>query len=146
MNYAYINVISRKRLPQTMFCFVWDKGGVIFSLTPPQESAVYLMQTLYYAAPESDWGAAARWYKKAGSQLSRFPFPQHHLHGIFPSIPHRERDGNGLWASYLFFLSWEEGGSFKFFPPKFRVNLLSNQASAAWFIAIQHSCWFICRM
>lgn len=37
-------------------------------------------------------------------------------------------------------------GGFKFSPPKFRVDLLSNQASSPWFIAIQHSGWFICRM
>lgn len=35
---------------------------------------------------------------------------------------------------------------FKFSPPKFRVDLLSNQAPSVWLIAIQHSGWFICRM
>lgn len=34
----------------------------------------------------------------------------------------------------------------KFPPPKFRVDLLSNQASSIWFIAIQRRRWFICRM
>lgn len=33
------------------------------------------------------------------------------------------------------------------FPPPVRpVDLLSNQASGIWFIAIQHYSWFICRM
>lgn len=67
------------------------------------------------------------------------------LHGGFPSIPCL---GEGWeWAvGFLPVLPQLGRGSFKFSPPKFRVNLLSNQASAAWFIAIQHSCWFICRM
>lgn len=75
MNNAWINEISRKRLPQTMFCFVWDNGGVIFSLTPPQESAVYLRQTLYYAALESDWEQRRGDTRKPGHSSPASPFP-----------------------------------------------------------------------
>ncbi len=63
----------------------------------------------------------------------------------FPSIPHRERDGTGSGLLPVLPRLGGVGGALNSSLPS-SESILSNQASAAWFIAIQHSCWFICRM